>query len=65
MICTAILIVNMTGAAWLPEDFKHINRAQEVCQDRYKSCLSKITKQKMYTFQAICGNEKKSLILKK
>ena len=40
MLCTTVLFINLTLQPMVSKDYKMLERAANVCQTRYKSCLS-------------------------
>lgn len=58
MICTAILLINLTTQPWTKQDFTAVTTAQETCKTRYNSCLFKITKKEPQLFHVVCRESK-------
>ena len=55
MICTLILLSNITVYELNAFDVKSLNRAKQVCKTRYKGCLKKFQKYDKKDYRALCG----------
>lgn len=57
-ICTAILLINLSGSPWTAKNLTTIPSAVKSCKKIYNSCLLKIVKKDELTYNAICGENK-------
>ena len=59
LICTTILLINMTALRLTNIDVSVINSATISCKTNYNSCVRSITKKEDRVYHTICGTEYK------
>lgn len=55
MICTTLLLINLSGQPWTNKDITIVTQAEHTCNKIYKTCVSKITKKDSLLFEVRCG----------
>ena len=57
--CLSAMLVNVTPYPFTERDFGTLLRAQTVCEERYKGCVSNFTKVQKHGFRITCGDKTK------